>query len=246
VFKKQKEPIISFISMVDGLSSIPDAQPRPAKHFVPDWWKNLAVERPTQDFQKHNAGNVRNCPSFPDYFSQGFILPMWTDTLLKYDNEYSFQWEVAGSQFGWSTHANNQFLNHANPTVEGKQGQFIFKALCPWRVVTKPGYSVLQLPLFYNFNEDFTVLPGIIDTDIHHEINQQVLIFSSNKLITINRGDPFVAYIPFKREKHSFDVRDATAEDRSVQNNLDLIMATKFPGAKQYSQKRKIKDKNYE
>jgi hypothetical protein len=58
------------------------------------------------------------------------------------------------------------------------------------------------------------VLPGIVDTDIHSIINQQVLYHGNGKEIKINCGDPFVLYIPFKRSnKLKHEVRYQTEEE---------------------------------
>jgi hypothetical protein len=57
-------------------------------------------------------------------------------------------------------------------------------------------------------------MPGVIDTDIHSEINQQVLYHGDGKEVTIKCGDPFVLYIPFKRSnKLKHQVRYQTPEE---------------------------------
>jgi hypothetical protein len=187
--KFSKKDKIQFISTVEGLESIEECLPKPAKHFIPKWFK---------DIPSKNILSVKNCPSFPDYFSQGYILPMWCDVeLVKSDSGWS--WSTPIDKFSWRSHTNDQFLDYTQASFNGVNGQFIFKPDCPWRIITPPGWSVLQLPLFYHFNKDYSVLPGIIDTDIHHEINQQVLYHGNGNSVKINTGDPFVLYIPFKR-----------------------------------------------
>ena len=49
------------------------------------------------------------------------------------------------------------------------------------------GWSVWQLPMYYDFNPLFEVLPGIIWSDRHHEINQQMLMKRYGEF-TIKRG----------------------------------------------------------
>ena len=44
----------------------------PAKDYIPDWWKR--VERMINS-NIDNKGTVRNCPSFPEYITQGFVVP---------------------------------------------------------------------------------------------------------------------------------------------------------------------------
>lgn len=244
---KKEEPIISFISMVPHLDTIEEARPKPSKHYIPDWWKKTPSVSFEESFHHPVMGNVKQCPSFPDFFSQGFTIPMWADTLIYYDAEKrEYKWNSAHNDFSWDIHPSHQFLDHVSANINEQEGKFVFKAICPWRIVTKPGYSVLQLPMLYHFGRDYSVLPGIIDTDIHHQINQQVMIFSNKKEILIKRGEPLVTYIPFKRTEFSYDVRTATQEDKKHQKQVDYFMDTKFSGTKQYNAKKRLRDKNYE
>ena len=83
----------------------------------------------------------------------------------------------------------------------------------------------MQLPLFYHFNQEWSVLPGVIDTDIHTEVNQQVLYHGDGKEITIKCGDPFVLYIPFKRSnrlKHQVRFMNKKEQKRFSKDSLNL------------------------
>jgi len=231
---------ISFISTVDGLESIEECLPKPAKHFVPKWFKDIPAF-------SEQVPTIRHCPSFPDYFSQGYILPMWTDSKLSYDKNTSMWfWDTSSKQFDFATHDSKQFLNHTKASFNGAEGQFVFKANCPWRVITPPGWSILQLPLFYHFNQEWSVMPGVIDTDIHSEIHQQILYHGNdNKEVKINRGDPLVLYIPYKR-KDSLDleIRAANEKDKKIMNKQILNISTKFVTSGVYRQLQRQRDKN--
>jgi hypothetical protein len=224
---------IEFISTVEGLESIEECLPRPAKHFIPKWFKDTP----------NNAGNiVKICPSFPDYFSQGYIVPMWSDVNLQYNSD-GWAWQTPLDNFTWDIHGNHQFLDYVDANFKGVSGQFIFKANCPWRVVTPPGWSVLQLPLFYHFNQEWSVLPGIIDTDIHSEINQQVLYHGDGKSIQIKCGDPFVLYIPFKRSnKLKHKIRYQTKKDEKKFKKGKLMINNVFQPNGSYRQMQRKRD----
>jgi hypothetical protein len=227
-------PIIKFIATVPGLETIKDVQPVPAKDFYPQWWRKT----PYHTAMNPDIGTARACPALPEYFSQGFVLPMWADTTLEHDaNSTMYRWEVGrpGTPYTWSHHGDDQFLEHApNAAMQGSKVNFVFKADCPWRMVTPPGYSILQLPLFYHFNNEFSVLPGMIHTDKYHELNQQVLLHASNKSITIARGTPFVQYIPIKRESYDLDVHQVTEEEKYYFAAKDLDLRSSSMGNMQY------------
>ncbi len=234
-----KSDKIQFISTDESLLSVEECLPRPAKNFIPQWFKDI----PTK---VDNAATVKNCPSFPDYFSQGYIVPMWSDVKLKFKEKIP-QIDISAKRFSFDFHANNQMLDYKKATFNGIEGQFVFKANCPWRIVTPPGWSVLQLPLFYHFNQEWSVLPGVIDTDIHTEINQQILYHGDGKEITIKCGNPFVLYIPFKRSnilKH--EVRCQTIKDQKRFDKDTLVLNQYFKPNGTYRKLQRKRDKGLE
>lgn len=225
---------INFISSVNGLESMDECIPKPAKNFIPQWFKDIPSSA-------HNT--VKDCPSFPDYFSQGYIIPMWSDVKLISDGN-DWGWETSTNQISWDNHSNSQLLDYVGPSFNGIDTQFVFKANCPWKITTPKGWSVLQLPLFYHFNKDWSVMPGIIDTDIHCEINQQVLYHGNGKEIIIKKGEPFVLYVPFKRSnKLKHEVRYQTTEDHEMINRLNFAFRTSFPPSGYYRKLQRKRDK---
>ena len=237
MFKKELNKI-KFLSSIDGLETMEDIVPRPAKHFIPEWFKRMPSE-------KNGDVTVKYCPSFPDYFSQGYILPMWTDITLKEDNS---RWEskTPNKMFSVLSHSNSQFLDHVDASFNGVEGQFVFKTESPWKIITPPGWSVLQLPLFYHFNKEWSVLPGVVDTDIVHVINPQILYHGNGKEIKINRGDPLVLYVPFKRSnKLKLEVRPQTKKEEKKMDVDLLNLTTKFtPNGTYREMQRKRDNKN--
>jgi hypothetical protein len=228
------------ISTVPGLSKIDESLPKPAIKYIPDWWRQ--TPHVPQDVFASNpfGGNVKNCPSFPDYFSQGIIIPMWVDSVISYDEETEeWGWKTSNANFSWGFHPKEQYSKYVDHVYLGDRPKAVFKANSPWRIITKKGYSVLQLPVFYHFNKDFTVLPGVVDTDMAHQINPTVLFMSDKKDIFIPRGTPLVQYIPFKREDLSLEVRDSTEQDNILFSQLQLESSVQFPGSKFYINKRK-------
>jgi hypothetical protein len=245
VFKQQVTPLIQIVSTVKGLELVEEALPKPANKFIPEWWRTTPLVETSVTTEEVIVGNVKNCPSFPDYFSKGVIIPMWADTLLKYDrNTNQFSWRTSHPDFSWSVHGNEQFLTHVPFKFFNQTGKFVFKANCPWKIITPPGYSVYQLPLFYHYTNDFTVFPGVIDTDTHHDINQQVLLTADKDEILIKRGTPLVQYVPFKREPLKTEVRYQTEEDKKTFDNYNLSFFTKFPGSKEYASRRKKSERD--
>jgi hypothetical protein len=121
----------------------------------------------------------------------------------------------------------------------------MFKAMGPWRIITPHGWSVLQLPLFYHFNREWSVLPGVIDTDIHNEINQQVLYHGSGRAITIKQGDPFVLYVPFQRSARlEMEISYRTEEQKAMFAERDLHWDSNFSPNGIYRSWQRTRDRN--
>jgi len=238
MFKKEEKPKIEFISRVPELMEIEECLPKPAKYFIPEWWKNIPLAKSPIET------TIKECPGFPDFFSQGYIIPMWMDSHLRYSKETD-TWGSESSRLmaPWEIHNHGQFLNHTSVSMYGEKASIAFKSNSPWLIKTPPGYSVFQMPLFYHFNGDYSVLPGVVDTDIHTEMNQQVLYHSDKQEIFIKRGDPFVLYIPFKRTKYEMSVRAATEDDKKNFSKESFNYLTKFAGEGAYRTLQRIRDK---
>ena len=246
--KSKKDIPIEFIATVPGLIGDRDAYPRPTREFIPDWWRTPKVTDPLTSLHTGLKTNVRSCPSFPEYFSQGYVLPMWADTTLQFDKatgNWSWRCGRDGSPYIIDIHPNDQFLDYAPAKMQGVDVDFLFKLISPWRLKTPKGYSVLQLPMFYHFNQDFSVLPGIIATDMHHELNQQVAYHGKGEEIFIPKGTPLVQYIPFKRDS-SFEmtVREKTIEDQKTFDTQLLRLTSRFLGSGAYKKHKKNLDNN--
>lgn len=222
---------IEFVSMVEGLADIEECRPKPAKHFVPQWFKDIPANP--------NQANLtaKRCPSFTDYFSLGYVMPMWTDFKLKYEDQ-QMSWESSSEDFRMRNHFNEQFIDYVDPNFYGVEGNFIFLTESPWRIITPKGWSVLQLPMFYHFNSEFSAIPGVIDTDVVTQSHHSILYHGKGKEIEIKRGTPLALYIPFKRESTFLDleVRSATEEDLENFNKVDVI----FRKAEEYGMYRKM------
>jgi len=219
--KNKNKDKVTFVSIVPGLHLIEELKPKPAKNFIPDWFKQIPSDR---------TDTVRVCPSFPDYFSMGYVVPMWTDTILRRDEKGPF-WATVQDDYTWDGHGDNQFLDHCYPNFQGSEATSVFKTESPWMLITPPGWSVLQLPMFYHFNKGYSVLPGLYHGD--------------GENVTIKAGEPFALYVPFERKsKLGLQIRYQTEEDRHLfkSKHLDLNKHTRPNGAYRSFQRRRDKD----
>jgi hypothetical protein len=230
ILKKDQTPTIKFVTTVPGLGNIEELKPKPAKTYIPQWFKDMP----------YTQGSAKHCPALPEYFSQGYIIPMWTDLTLFFNStSKEWSWKTASSVFEVDYHSDSNLIEHVDATFLGNPTEFVFKLLCPWNIITKKGYSVYQLPVFYEFNKDFSVLPGIIRTDIHPEINQQLLLHTADTEVTIKRGTPIAHYIPFKREKVTFESKQANKKEKEHLETSFLNLTSQFMNTGSYLRMRR-------
>lgn len=222
-----EEPLIEFWTDVKFLNDIEELRPQPAKNFIPDWWKKV----PANDATKLDyVPTVRSCPSFMDFFSQGYVIPMWADTILFQDPETGFyQWKCGstGSEFMITPFNGHQFTDHNKHLSKGKDASVIFQFISPWKMKAPKGYSVMQLPMFY-WNQDFEAMPGVFDADIYPIINQEIAYFGNGKEVFIKKGTPIAQYIPFKRIDPKLEVREATEKDIEYYDRTKFQLSTTF------------------
>ena len=226
-----KSPKIEFFTKIDTLPEVVPIQH--GARMLPSWWKQLPSTMPNHD-PRLDTGTAKICPAFPDFYSSGYVVPLWCDLIFDYNNGNVRARTSAPDLFSVSFHSNDQFLNFAPPHVR-ETTVVVMKLECPWYVRTSPGYSVLQMPMFYEFDRRFTTMAGSIRSDTHHEMNQQLMVHVKESFV-LERGTPISMYIPYKRERFKLDVREATAEFVRAMQKSQLNIMTKFRrGYRRYS-----------
>ena len=201
--------------------------PLPANKFIPSWYKNIHSSKIDA-----TASNVKGCPSFPMLFSQGYVIPLWTDVVLRFHKKTNhYQWLTPDAQYQMESHSAAQLMDHLPENIK-KDIAFILKPTCPWKLITPTGYSTLQLPMTYYFNPIFETLSGILPTDKWHQTNQQMLIkksaFEKSSEITIPKGTPLATYIPFKREEYKYVISPQTEKLLKDEKIRELKLFSKF------------------
>ena len=221
-----KKDDIVFFTEVPGLPEIESI--KYGKDSMPDWFLNTPSFAPHQlnNEEKHiGMGTIRTCPAVSDLFGMAYIIPMWCDFYLNVTEDV-LVWRNSNDIFKANTHLDYQFKDHI-PEYAKKDIKAVFKPLCPWRIKTPPGISMLQLPASYHFNKDFTVPIGIIDTYIWPELNPQILINRCGEIF-IEKGTPLSMLVPIENKRYNTIIREATPEDIKWQHKTYNMHLSKF------------------
>ena len=191
---------IIFTTEVAGLIENKKLQPQPSKYYMPEWYKNLPSDIKTVG--KYNSKLIPNmktvklCPSFAEVFRQGYILFAPCDIYFRVDDDGFWEWRVSDEAIKCDTHEDEQMVKH----IATDKVRKVFKIVSPWKAITPKGWSIYQIPLFYDFNDDWQVAYGILNTDVEHELNQQILYTSKKTEVLIKQGQPLNYIVPFQRK----------------------------------------------
>ena len=189
---------------------------RPAVDFKPSWHTNLnKTYQP--DPESAPQPTAKGCPGIFDHMRAGYIMPMWSDMFFRFHNDGGSE-----SNRGWDSMLPDIINNTISKAVEMHNFQQVkgapfledgcpnlIKLNTPWYVNVPKGVSLFYTTPFYHINNDFTVIPGIIDADIEHLPNKEVNCFIKlNKpeiTIKLLQGQPLMQIIPFVRADYEFE-----------------------------------------
>jgi hypothetical protein len=91
-----------------------------------------------------------------------------------------------------------------------------FRFNSEWTIQTPPGYSCLVIQPYYLFQNKYSIMPTIIDTD---KFNQKIPVVGYlsevNTEVRFCCGDPLVQIIPFKRDDWESEFTSNTVLDKS-------------------------------
>jgi hypothetical protein len=163
--------------------------------------------------------SVRRCAGVMDYLSIGVTVPAWTNIYVEPSPDSDSKWNLMMENIPFSQF---QFTNEPFPfestgkcpmsEVRDVQDGYYPKIVNPWLFRTAPGWSTLVLPVMYEPNKNFHVIPAVVNTDFYHNLNC-VLNITGNSSFKIEYGTPLMHLIPFKRSE---DISKMTFEDDSM------------------------------
>lgn len=162
---------------------------------LPLWFRKIGKQ----------PGSLRRCAGTMDLLAAGVTLPAWTNFRFRPNTERT-EWEHGADDFFPS--ANISSISGFSFDSTGKcpmtdirkieTGQYP-KLVNPWRMKTAPGWSTLMIPVYWEPNENYSVVPAIVNTDIYHLMNV-VINITGDSAFEIPFNTPLAQLIPFKRD----------------------------------------------
>lgn len=190
-------------------------EPRPARKDLPSWFKDLPPTCNDNNGERDSFGNppmsAKKCLPLLDGMSLGFTIPLGTDVHIRsnHDNSQISVVNPPGTIVSCEFHSSDQVggsnaikFRHGNP----------LKFINHWVIKTAPGWSTLFVPPLNNYEQPFTCLSALVDTDVYpKEVNFPALLNITDADEHISAGTPLVTAIPIKREV--FNLKKAPIKD---------------------------------
>jgi hypothetical protein len=225
MFNKKQEPIIEFSCREWAIRKY--APVLPAVNFLPEEFKALPTGQlcPFDPYHQSDLISARICPALNQYMGAGYVIPAWQDMEIKFDQAGNWHMNFSNPEYPNSIHPEEQFQGLLEDRFKFRTA---IKLMNPWSIKTKPGYSIMWMPMFYH-NANFQALPAVLDTDtLPNDMPINIMLFEKKDTL-IKMGDPLVQIIPFKREDISAVSREYNERDAKRLRSLHgLRLLTRF------------------
>jgi hypothetical protein len=198
-----------------------DFYPKPASHFLPDWYKDLTPtinNKPRKIVNQNEAiFTIKKCMPVFDALTAGYIIPTPADFYVKQTNGLPEFIPPRYSTASITYHSSEQA-----PTFPKKMPHYP-KFMNPFSIRTPEGYSCLFMPPANNPNSYFEVLSGVVDTDTYTEnVNFPFVLLDPKFEGLVPAGIPMIQVIPFKREKWQSVIGSSEDALHAEQSKLKL------------------------
>lgn len=209
--------------------AIEEDYPIPIKLNIPEWYKNL----------KHSLDNktIKGCMPFLDSITSGYLLKMPQDLYIRHnidnENDRGDKFKDSLQTFGLNSESQILFAKGINlnsgidshqikqlegsPFIDKNKNLPFYKILNPWKIKTPKGYSCLFVSPLNNPDDRFSIISGIVDTDVFpSEINFPIVINGDKYPVletVIKKGTPYVQIIPFKRDSWKMEIKSRNQKE---------------------------------
>ena len=199
--------------------------PKPARHYLPDWYKKLpqwVTGRPeiveTADGVNVSSKGPKTCVPFLDSFLTGYILELNQDVQVRANHEgytHVINWQYQEIP---PMDARDDKTMASFPHPEGYSDfQYVWKT--HFAMKTPPGYSLLITHPFNRHDLPFHTLSGIVDAEGGMSTGNLPFYMKLGFDGIIPKGTPIAQVIPFKRDSWEIardDIKMSDLNDKLI------------------------------
>ena len=219
----------------DPIFSDKSIRPEPSSINIPEWYKKLSNYHGDPSLSQRT---IKMCMPFLDAISTGYVIKNQQEIVVNQQvvnpnckEEGESMWlgmnpdvdvTFAGRGIPVSLTMGIQHNHHTDqlggkeggcPYIEKNHGEPFLKLINPWIIRVPKGYSVLFLPVINKMDAKFTPLAGVVDCDKFNLPVNFPCIIHHKGTFTIEKGEPLVTAIPFKRESWKAVFKEASLKE---------------------------------
>jgi len=197
IFKKEKEIVLNcYTYRADVYNYFPVVE---TKKTFPTWLKK--VKNSYFNSKDDYFEGLKSCPAFIEYFTKGFVLPMWSDLSLEVgpSGSDSYKWQHSDRRSEISIHPYIQ-------TGLSEQEYQHLKLCSPWGFSCSEEVKFLFSAPSWRFGDlpsTVEILNGVVNyrTNAGTNINMLVKRTGEQQKFIIKAGTPLVHVIPLTEKK---------------------------------------------
>jgi len=183
---------------------------------LPDWYKKTQSYQNNikeLDYNLNTNATIKKCIPVFDVITSGYIIPTYCDLWIKKTENNEIVYITSGD-INIEFHSTSQAPYHPN------MNNYPYpKWINPWGIKTPPGYSSLFIPPVHGGNVHFSILEGIVDTDMYSApVNFPFVLNDTSFEGLIPAGTPMAQVIPFKRDSWSIEIGNEENINSSREN----------------------------
>ena len=171
---------------------------QPARNFIPDKFANMPLFVDKQDKMLDSQKSVKACPGISEYIGLGWVIPAWCDIEMYPMQDGQVRARYSDHNYNHAVHPIAQVGNFMEKTFKVRMP---VKLDNPWHTYTAKGWSLLYLPMMYHEEQNWQIMPGIIDHDLGPVISPINIMLKEQKTTLIKQGEPLCQVIPIYREE---------------------------------------------
>ena len=178
--------------------------PKPAKNFIPDWWKEEELSVNNQNDLFDNL-SFKACVPFLDSLTSGYMVYTSQDILVKIENEKPFMF--------WQTSPTPVIVRERKENLPVPIGhdETHFAWNLHYGFEIPKGYSLLITHPLNRFDLPFTSVSGIVDDSVQWA-GRFTFWLKKDFQGVIPKGTPIAQIIPFKRDSWKSERADYLIE----------------------------------
>lgn len=204
---------ITFTKTIESVSD--DYSPKPASRIIPEWYKktkpyfgNSKKQELDENFQPLET--IKKCIPVLDVLSTGYIIPTYCDLWVRKNENGEIVYATSGE-------VNILFHPVIQAPYHPKMNHHPYpKWNNPWAIETPKGYSSLFIPPVHGGNKYFSIIEGVVDTDIYPSpVLFPFVLNDVNFEGLIPAGTPMVQVIPIKRDEWNMEMGNDYNREKS-------------------------------